>query len=573
MTPEQEARFQARLAEEQAQQAPQPKLSRGDAAVKAKLGITPATLAADNEQDLTLGNIDELEREIKRTKPGPEQDILIAEHNRIKARIPPEIDPAMEAKFKARLAEEKKASSKMFVPSGEKNYDWLNAENIQAHPIYQGAQGVASTGKGLLQLSGMIGDKIHQAIGSPLRAGAWLNDKLKQSAENAHGGEMGTDEFNWGETAGSMFDPAAIAGGNKIAAAKGVVKKALAGTAVGGAIGLAQPSYKDTEEEQIQDRLEHGGFGAGVGGSLPVAGALLKGVGRGVRDITDLVTPGGAGRIADRYIKSTVGDKTTQPLIDALDASRNVVPNRVPTSAQAVSHLPEGSPVAAMEKISASQPEGISAEFGHRFADQQEARVSALEKLINRRKSAGGGITVGTGEKSKVAQALLDTLIDPATKKERPLAFLKALEQDDDFVKKTIDIRKNLDQVFSKKELKSIMAVAETLGQKIRVEKPNQVTNLQGGLSIAEETRTHFPNLLSRPAMLANWMLKMAATSKTVGVETRVNKEMAERLLSTSDFAKALRALPPSKTGQVVDALVAHGIPRAAIVEAQQEDQ
>jgi hypothetical protein len=70
--------------------------------------------------------------------------------------------------------------------------------------------------------------------------------------------------------------------------------------------------------------------------------------------------------------------------------------------------------------------------------------------------------------------------------------------------------------------------------------KPLQPTSLGGGISIAEETRPHMPNLLSRPAMLANWAMRKAGG----GVEPKVDKILADMMLNPSKFADEMSKLP-----------------------------
>lgn len=104
-------------------------------------------------------------------------------------------------------------------------------------------------------------------------------------------------------------------------------------------------------------------------------------VGRSIRDAADLVLPGGARRIADRYTDKIVGENGRQAVIDALAKAKPIVPGSNPTAAEAVAHLPEGSPVIAHQKIIAETPGGISAKFGQRTLEQQAARESALKTI------------------------------------------------------------------------------------------------------------------------------------------------------------------------------------------------
>ena len=101
-------------------------------------------------------------------------------------------------------------------------------------------------------------------------------------------------------------------------------------------------------------------------------------------------------------------------------------------------------------------------------------------------------------------------------------------------------------------------------------QRPAQRTELGGGVNVAEETRVAMPQLLSRPMMATNFVLKKLGA----GVETRLDPEAAKRYLDPQRLAAALETLPAAQRFPVLQELMQLGrVPALAgtIQEAAQQ--
>ena len=99
--------------------------------------------------------------------------------------------------------------------------------------------------------------------------------------------------------------------------------------------------------------------------------------------------------------------------------------------------------------------------------------------------------------------------------------------------------------------------------------KPIQKTNLGGGINVAEETRTHLPNMLSRPMMLANAVMKTLAGKKG-GIEPRVDAYMAQQQLNPQLLAGDLtKHQQISRVNEIIDEIVKRSNP--AVISAAQQ--
>lgn len=450
-----------------------------------------------------------------------------------------------------------------------KKGETTTAEKIAGHPVTRVLTGAGSQGLGIMQIGSLLQDKAYEKLGIDARPGKWFTENLKslEGMKKAGRAERGSEGFDWYELLGNLMSPGVAKGGQVISQGKKMVDKIKRAIPVGSAEAVTQPVLDD---DYVGGKTKQAVTGAVLGAAVPPVGAALGAVGKGVAHAADLVLPGGGNRIADRYLKSVVGQDRSKEVIDALEKSHNIVPRSQPTAADAVANIGGGSPVLAAQKITAATPGGISAQFADRVMEQEAARRAVLQDLATR----------GTAEQQVVGRALqkkLTTMIsDQPGKvnvigKENPTEFLKALIKDDLFVKSATGIPKPLDQVYNKNQMKKLLAVAEELKTKLQVQHPAQKTALQGGVNIAEETRTHFPQMLSRPMMIANAVLKTLAGQK--GVEPAVDKALARKFLNPQELAEALKDVPPGTKEQIIKAILNSGnvTAGAAAFAGQQE--
>ncbi len=418
----------------------------------------------------------------------------------------------------------------------------------------------------------------------------------------------GDGEFDAAGLAGAVMSPAGLGAGKILPRAATAGKRILQGTAVGAGFGAATPV---TEEGDFGTaKLKQTGLGAAVGAAIPSGFELAKAGGRAVRDTLDLILPGGAQRVANRFQASLVGEGNRNKVADALAQARELVPGAKPTAAEAVAHLPEGSPIIAQQKITAAQPGGVSAQFGQRTLDQKSAIERAIEArnaaTTPMRESALEAANAGGVKSDAVTSGIDATLGKPGLRasdvvqstlsdvKEKIAKFTNdqgAIDANDLYtIRKEIgntikkyaaekqnwdkkltaglerDIQKAMDEAIESaggagwkqylaefaERSKGIEGHAARLKM---VAKPAQRTNVGGGLNVAEETRAHIPNLLSRPAMVVNAVLK-AAAGKKFGIEPRVDEIMADQYLNPQKLADALRTAGPAERSAIVKALM-----------------
>ena len=165
------------------------KLGKSDRAVydHATAGITEESLAADAENDVSVGNIQELEGEIARTTDPKIRDVLVTEHNRIKAAIPQMLSAeATPIKLNAEVAPPS-AMTWDQAPE-EKEETWMQAPEMKADASWWDTiRAIPGTAWG--QIKQGVGGKIQQlAEADPLKAQGEI------AAQRGGGPDVGAQE-------------------------------------------------------------------------------------------------------------------------------------------------------------------------------------------------------------------------------------------------------------------------------------------------------------------------------------------------------------------------------------------
>lgn len=321
-----------------------------------------------------------------------------------------------------------------------------------------------------------------------------------------------------------------------------------------------------------------------------------KNPGRVVQELVDLVAPGGAERIATRYQRKLVGEpEDLQVIAQALRGAKEIIPGSRPTASQVTSQIPAASPLVAHERVVASAPGGPSKLFGVRKLEQERARVQARElrdAITTPMREAALEAANRNGVQSKV---VLDRLqkMQQVPGQRASTVVSKSLADLRDRVGKHTDLNGKIDarDLYTiRKELGSLIETnakenanwdkkltsglqrdmqlviddaIESAGgtgwknylhefasrskqidadieRAEAVKTPPQKTNLSAAPEVVEQSRVHLPNLLSRPAMLANAALRMMGHK----VEPKVTKVMATRYLNPQELATALTGKP-----------------------------
>lgn len=482
------------------------------------------------------------------------------------------------------------------------------AELIAGHPVTRFALGAASPVLGAAQLAAeTVGDK-------PAAEQFKKLEKMKQAGMRAYGSE-GTDVIGLG---GAVLGPGSLAA-MKVAPAATGLGRAGQGAAIGAGFGAVSPV---ADEDYWSSKGGQVLLGTVIGGAVPAAIDAAKTAGGVGRSLIDMTTEGGAKRILSRYQRKIIGEEQVPSVIQAARSAPEFVPGSKPTAAEALATTPAGSPIVAHQNITAATPGGISAQFGQRKLDQQAA-IEAAEKARD--------IATAPMRDAALDQAnqMGGIKADPLIQKIDAIAAKPGLRASDVVTKSMASIKEKLESLVEtgrridaedlytvRKEVGNTIAshAKETanwdkrlsgrlesdvqkliddaienaggLGWKAylkeyskrsqaieadnlrRLAKPEQATNLGGGVNVAEETRLKLPQMLDRTMMATNFVLKKLGS----GIERRIDPEAARRYLDPKALADELAKMPPAWRSRVVGQLIQLGrVP--PIVGAQEVGQ
>ena len=392
--------------------------------------------------------------------------------------------------------------------------------------------------------------------------------------------------------AGSVLNPLGLAAAKAIPLASTMTGKTLQGVGMGATGGFLAPAENNTEA------ASNALVGASIGGVLP---PVVQGIGAAanlignklVRPIADLFTAEGPTNIARKYvINKAVGPAQMPAVLQNTANVQPTVPNYPATVAEAVASLPEGSPLVRLQTLTAQSPGGVSAKFGQRIQDQdaaiqaaKDARsamsaanyAKAFDTTINDIKADPTLAVLAQNPyfKDAIPAALKLAQAKGITPKDNLTEFLHAVKLGLDKklnpglgevsldkaqyteVQKVKDqlvdwLKKNPDYEAGRAaHAQASQAIQAAIDRRDLAIAPKQTTNLAGGINVAEETRPHMPNLLSRPAMALNFLLRKAGKD----VEPKVDAAMAEILLDPAKFTQVMSQLPPKTQVDVQKAL------------------
>ncbi len=180
-------------------------------------------------------------------------------------------------------------------------------------------------------------------------------------------------EFDVAGLVGEAMGPAGLGIAKGLGAGKGVIDKTLRSTMAGAGAGATQLG---------EDNIGVGaGTGSLIGGTLATVNRFI---GRPVAEMIKYFTPGGANRLANKYTNEIVGPENVQKIVADIEeqlgrkGTGTFVPGYQKTVGEMVSHMPEASPILALEKATAAGPRGISQQFGQRASDNK----GAIEKAV-----------------------------------------------------------------------------------------------------------------------------------------------------------------------------------------------
>jgi len=501
----------------------------------------------------------------------------------------------------------KKMERPAFEVEAEKTLSYTPAELIAGSAPVRFALGAAAPIMGAAQFGAeLLGDKTGTETLKRV-------EDLKRRGMEAYGQE-GMDVAG---LAGATMSPAVLKVAKAIKPAAGAFGRIGQGAAAGTGFGAATPVVEG--DDFWGTKAWQAIVGGATGAAVPAGGEALKGGGRVIRDLTDMFTESGAGRILTRYQRNLIGDKGRQSVVDALRNAPEHVPGAKPTAAEAVSQVPAGSPIVAHQRITAGTPGGPSAAFGERVLERQAARA-ATEEARNAatgpmREAALSAANAGGVRADSAIQGIDDMLAKPGLRasdvvgktlnsiKEKIARFANengVIDANDLYtIRKEIgntikqhskdsanwdkrlaaglerDIQRSIDDAIEAAGGKGWKQYLEKFAQMsrgleddaARVKaslRPPQKTNLGGGMQVAEESRLHLPQMLSRPMMVANAVLSRVGK----GIEPRIDAEATRRYLNPEILADALADVPAPQRQAIVEALMQARIPVTSVLPA-----
>lgn len=213
-------------------------------------------------------------------------------------------------------------------------------------------------------------------FGQDIKAGA--NKLVQQSEKMTEEGRarVGSTGFDPYQLLGNVVSPVnrLIGVAQAPAVAGGMGSKILSSTATGAGLAAFQPvtgEGKDFGESKLEQMTVGAILGPITEGGVKAVGALaglLKGL-----------TPSGREAAMKKYVDNLAGEDKTK-VITALQDAKELVSGSRPTVAEALSDIPSAVELLAAQKKLSSQP-GQAAKFAERSAEQQAARVRALQDI------------------------------------------------------------------------------------------------------------------------------------------------------------------------------------------------
>ena len=211
-------------------------------------------------------------------------------------------------------------------------------------------------------------------------------------AQRKAAGETG---FDLGRLAGNVINPANLL---PIPIANPVVRSVATGAAMGAMQPVTQPEdFASTKALQV-------GTGAVLG---PVAEGTVNALGKVVSLVKNL-TPSGRQEAMVKYVNELAGPEK-DAVIKALQDAKELVSGSRPTVAEALANVPSAAElVAAQSKL--AKESGVAGKFAERAAEQQAARVRALQGIAGTEAER----SAIASERNAVTGGMRETALDQA---------------------------------------------------------------------------------------------------------------------------------------------------------------
>ena len=219
----------------------------------------------------------------------------------------------------------------------------------------QGAEGVTSG-------FGLAPNKVSESIGKERVS---MEERIKQAEEKF---KEANPDFSWGRLGGNIAGSVITAPATAVTKAPMLVRAAIQGGTSAAMQPVLTDDYWAAKGGQVAVGAVLGPLTEGGVKAIGALGGLVKGL-----------TPKGREETLRKYLNELAGPEKDKVVAALQDAAELVTGSR-PTAAEALVSIPSSVELIAAQAKLANKP-GIAGKFATRSAEQQDARVQALDKI------------------------------------------------------------------------------------------------------------------------------------------------------------------------------------------------
>lgn len=287
----------------------------------------------------------------------------------------PEVAPAMDES----AAETKRlGSNKRYRSEGPASYAESQVTSLAAG-LYDPIAGLEqsmlkSGGNPVANILKLLDYGVGKVTGEKRGLQGSLDRQAARDAEvEAQREEAGRSGWDITRIGGNIANPFNLYMGAGAVKAPSLLNKVKTGAATG-AISAGTAAQSGEEEDYTEKALFNAGFGAFVGGALPLTLAAAKGLYEVIRNLP--ISEANKTRALQKYVLDKAGDDV-DAVVAALKGAEEIVPGSKPTAADVLADQPKAIGLLKEQQRLATQ-EATSPAFLTREAERQQARMGSL---------------------------------------------------------------------------------------------------------------------------------------------------------------------------------------------------
>ena len=238
-------------------------------------------------------------------------------------------------------------------------------------------QAIGATGRGIESFTGP--NAVTQGMQQVGTGSSAVVNQYNQATQKARQ-RVGSEGIDLIELGGAIASPVNKLFG--VQAAPTALGRIGQAAGQGTLFGSIQPVVgAKTEDDYITEKLKQMGAGALFGGLVSTGIETASKVSSILKELAQPLSEKGRTSVLREYLNGLTGDKK-QEIVAALKAPEELVKGVRPTAAEAVANIPEATSLAAYQQKVASNPaKGVAGSFAAREAEQEAARVAALQSV------------------------------------------------------------------------------------------------------------------------------------------------------------------------------------------------